>query len=320
MNSFTLSEHSNNAVKAIIFNADGKILLQKRDNHKNLPFANCWNFFGGIVEKEESLTAALKRELNEEISYIPKNIENAAFNWIWKSEWRQTVNHFYPLLWDGQISDFDLKEGQEMRLFSLDEILKLELVPAIYCNFANIYKIISKDKNAINGNLINFITDKFVKNNNLIKKNERVYFAASENIKLSRQQIFLFREISILNNLEVSRICLHRDQNSLIQEMIMFHCKSTTVGPLKQLNQSISYHIVDGVIQISVYENEKIRDTYTLSSISYSNKQLGSIRINPDEYRTVSSITENAIFIETTNGPFKDDDTIWLEERHKIEK
>ena len=38
-------------------------------------------FFGGLVEKKESLTAALKRELNEEISYIPKNIENAAFNW-----------------------------------------------------------------------------------------------------------------------------------------------------------------------------------------------------------------------------------------------
>ncbi len=320
MNSFTLSEHSNNAVKAIIFNADGKILLQKRDNYKNLPFANCWNFFGGLVEKNESLIAALRRELNEEISYIPKNIKNVAFDWTWKSEWKQTVNHFYPLLWDGQISDLNLKEGQEMKWFSLIEILNLDLVPAIYCNFANIYKMVSEDKNIINENLINSITDRFMKNNNLIKKNERVYFVASENTQLSRQQIFLFREISILNNLEISRICLHRDQNSLIQEMIMFHCKSTTVGPLKQLNQSISYHIIDGIIQISVYDNEKIKDIYTLSNISYSNKQLCSIRIKPDEYRTVSSKTENTIFIEITNGPFKDEDTTWLREREKIEK
>ena len=63
MSSFILSEHYNNAVKAVIFNANGKILLQKRDNHENLPFADCWNFFGGLVEENEDFLSALKREL-----------------------------------------------------------------------------------------------------------------------------------------------------------------------------------------------------------------------------------------------------------------
>ena len=99
MNSFTLSEHSNNAVKAIIFNAEGKILLQKRDNYKNLPFANCWNFFGGLVEKNEDLLSALQRELIEEISCIPGNIGEKIFEWTWKSEWKKTTNHFLLTLY-----------------------------------------------------------------------------------------------------------------------------------------------------------------------------------------------------------------------------
>ncbi len=314
MSSYILSEHSNNAVKAIIFNANGKILLQKRDDHENLPFANCWNFFGGLVENDEDLMAALKRELIEELSCIPGKIEQKIFEWTWKSEWRTTTNHFYPLFFDGIELSINLQEGQEMKWFSIDQILSLDLVPAIYCNFAKIYRYLDKNSSIDKITDINAVGDKYLKNNNLLKKNNRVAYAMDINLQLSKQQIFIFRELSILNNVSVARICLHKNQKEPIQEMIMFHCKPVTVGPLKQINESISYHIIHGEIQISVLDkNKEVKNVYVLDNISYSNNKVNSVRIDPSDYRTISSKSENSIFLEITNGPFTDEDTIWLE-------
>lgn len=55
-----------NAVCAIIIN-NNKILLQKRDNKKNIFFPNHYGLFGGAIEKREKKRFALKRELHEEI-------------------------------------------------------------------------------------------------------------------------------------------------------------------------------------------------------------------------------------------------------------
>jgi len=55
-----------NAVCAIIRNKS-KILLQKRDNKKNIFFPNHYGLFGGAIEKGENSKTALKRELREEI-------------------------------------------------------------------------------------------------------------------------------------------------------------------------------------------------------------------------------------------------------------
>ena len=318
MSSFILSEHYNNAVKAVIFNANGKILLQKRDNHENLPFADCWNFFGGLVEENEDFLSALKRELIEEISCIPGEIDNKIFEWTWKSEWKKTINHFYPIYFNVENLDISLKEGQEMRWFSLDQILNLNLVPAIYCNFSKIYKYLTENKSIDKIVDVESISDRYFKNNNLQKKNNRVVFAKNINCSLSKQQIFLFRELSKLNKVSVSRICLHKNQKNSIQEMIMFHCVPSTVGPLRQANESISYHILDGVIKISILDKKhEVKDIYTLNSLSYSNNEVSSVRLDPSDYRIITTLSENSIFLEISNGPFKDEDTIWLKENTK---
>ena len=62
-----------NAVCAIIRNKS-KILLQKRDNKKNIFFPNHIGLFGGAKNYNESYVQALKRELKEEIGFTPQNI------------------------------------------------------------------------------------------------------------------------------------------------------------------------------------------------------------------------------------------------------
>ena len=64
-----------NAVAAIIIVDKKKILLQKRDFKKNIWYPGFWGLFGGAVNKKESETSALKRELKEEINWAPKKIK-----------------------------------------------------------------------------------------------------------------------------------------------------------------------------------------------------------------------------------------------------
>ena len=61
-----------NAVKAIIYREDGKLLMQQRDYTEGLPFAGIWTFFGGTINKNERLKNGLKRELKEELNQIMK--------------------------------------------------------------------------------------------------------------------------------------------------------------------------------------------------------------------------------------------------------
>ncbi len=56
------------AVKAIIYDQEGRFLLQLRDNAGGISEPNRWGFFGGGVEEGETLTGALDRELQEELS------------------------------------------------------------------------------------------------------------------------------------------------------------------------------------------------------------------------------------------------------------
>jgi mutator protein MutT len=52
-------------VVAAIIHANGKILITRRPNHVHLP--GLWEFPGGKVEANESLEAALRREIREEL-------------------------------------------------------------------------------------------------------------------------------------------------------------------------------------------------------------------------------------------------------------
>ena len=50
---------------AVLRNAEGKILLSRR--RKGAHLAGLWEFPGGKLEAGESLSAALRREINEEL-------------------------------------------------------------------------------------------------------------------------------------------------------------------------------------------------------------------------------------------------------------
>ena len=225
----------NIAVKAIIFRADGKILLQRRDFTNHIPYPGSWNFFGGYVEGNENLLQALERELNEEIGCVPGIIENEIFQW--ESNTESTINHFFP-----------------------------------------------------------------------------IFFNAKENpFYISRQQMFILKSLVTIKKIPVFRVCLHTNDSADIHEMIMIHSKPSKVGPLKQLKTSLSYHIIEGELAIELFDEKgtKLKE-YIVSNSNLNENVNSSIRLNAKQFRTVSSVSPFAIFLEVGSGPFQDSDTIWL--------
>lgn len=109
----------------ILENQSGDYLITQRKSGKHL--SGCWEFPGGKVELNESLLAALEREIQEELNYQPVNPAPV-----------MQVNHSYPELtvtlhFFHQIDprpQVKANEQQAMRWASLDELNQTELPEA----------------------------------------------------------------------------------------------------------------------------------------------------------------------------------------------
>ena len=124
----------------------------------------------------------------------------------------------------------------------------------------------------------------------------------------------MLKEIAIIKELNIFRVCLHSSNKDKTHEMLMIHTKKNTFGPLKQRKANISYNILDGSLSIKVCNNDrKVIKIYKLNSKHESPGSSHIIRIQANKYRIVKSHSPYCIFFETTLGPFKDSDTIWLQ-------
>ena len=121
------------AVAGIILTEDGRYLLQHRDDIPQIWFPDHWGCFGGAVDAGEDPIAALKRELDEEIEFKPKEI--AYFTRFDFDLAELGMDRYYRIYYVMPITRAEhdrmvLHEGRAVQAFSGEEILhKLRLTP-----------------------------------------------------------------------------------------------------------------------------------------------------------------------------------------------
>lgn len=111
-------------VGALIFNHQGRLLVQKRSPDRKL-FPNCWDTIGGHVESGETLIAALRREIREETGWELSRILRLVHTYEWEAEPQGMRREFDFLVEvEGDLEHPQLEKGKHtaFRWISLDEL------------------------------------------------------------------------------------------------------------------------------------------------------------------------------------------------------
>lgn len=147
LGSNSTEQHMNNGAKALVV-YQGKFLFILRDNKPGIRNPNVWNMPGGRVEKGETWEECLRRELQEEICVVPKQIMYMGKKYVPIVD--GTVALFLVWLDDTEYNSVKLgNEGQELKFFTAEEIMQIPLADTKEY-FASIYPILVRIANGEN--------------------------------------------------------------------------------------------------------------------------------------------------------------------------
>ena len=116
------------ASAGIIVTDDQRYLLQLRDTKKEIWYPNHWGCFGGKIDAGENSLRALEREIQEELNF---KIENSCYFTQLVFDLTELgsclkYRFYYEIKVKNEvIKTMSLNEGQEMRLFPINEIRTL---------------------------------------------------------------------------------------------------------------------------------------------------------------------------------------------------
>ncbi len=140
--------------------------------------------------------------------------------------------------------------------------------------------------------------------------NEEVVFADDKIVKVGAEDVAFLKEKAMGNKRRRMRLCTHQSIEDKVHEMLILHEKDTYVRPHKHLNKSESFHIIEGIGDIILF-NEEGCISEIIRMGDYSSAYKFYYRISAPYYHTLLIRSEFLIFHETTNGPFKRSDTIF---------
>lgn len=157
--------------------------------------------------------------------------------------------------------------------------------------------------------------------NKWIQINSEVYSATSEIVSVNAADInYLKDKVSKTPNKRV-RICVHKNSEDKLHEMLIVINKGSYVRPHKHLNKGESFHMIEGMLDVIIFNDDgSIREIIPLGYPG-SGRNL-FYRLSAPYFHTIVLRTDWVVFHETTNGPFVKNETIyapWSPEISEIE-
>lgn len=144
----------------------------------------------------------------------------------------------------------------------------------------------------------------------VIKVNEEVLYPEPGVVRVGRDDVGMLKEQANRNRRQRIRLCAHSDVEDTLHEMFIVHKRDTYVRPHKHLNKSESTHIIEGSVDMVMFDEDgQITDVCRLGD--YGSGLQFFHRISEPTFHTLLINSETLVFHETTNGPFRPPDTVW---------
>ncbi len=142
--------------------------------------------------------------------------------------------------------------------------------------------------------------------------NERVWQANELPSQLLQEELAAMQKESRELGIRQFRYCLHSDNDSALQQMVIFHNYPQVINWHCQPKGGIVfYYVIKGQIDI-ILSSDRTRE-YKLSSEAKStqNNYLSMLSIPKNIFRRIITNSDDSIFLEISSGKFEDNDTIW---------
>lgn len=135
-----------------------------------------------------------------------------------------------------------------------------------------------------------------------------VIFNKDNIIKIDNKKIQELKRRVLENPSGKIRLCLHKNIQESLHEMIIVHRKGVYVRPHKHTRKAESFHIIEGSFFLIVFdENGKEIEKILISKKQRRNNFL--CRLDRNIWHMIIPISDFVVFHETTKGPYtvKDD-------------
>ena len=139
---------------------------------------------------------------------------------------------------------------------------------------------------------------------------EEVLVADEVIVQLGAANLEQLKTAAAANARHRIRVCAHQDPSDPLHEMVIVHMEGVYVRPHKHLGKTESMHVVDGVADVVLFDDDGgVREVIPIGAADSGRTFF--YRLASPRYHTLVVSSEFFVFHEVTNGPFRREDTVF---------
>jgi cupin fold WbuC family metalloprotein len=142
------------------------------------------------------------------------------------------------------------------------------------------------------------------------KLNSEVLISSDKYSLLDRDFIGTLKKMTDKSTRKRIRICIHKNDREIVQEMFIVHMKDAYVRPHKHLQKSESLQIIEGVADI-IFFNDKGDVTKVIHMGDYVSGKTFYYKIDKPIYHSMIIKSKYLVFHEVTKGPFQRSESVF---------
>lgn len=144
----------------------------------------------------------------------------------------------------------------------------------------------------------------------LRRVSDDVYVSDDPVVKLGGAEVDFLKNLVQASPRKRVRICAHQQNTDLLHEMLIAIAKESYIRPHKHLSKSESFHIVEGNVDIAIFDDSgQLRDVVELGPPGSGRHFY--YRMSKPFFHTLRIHSDLLLVHETTNGPFDAEQSVF---------